>query len=445
LFDEHGVMRFVAHRGLSQAYRRAVDGHSPWRPTDVDPEAIFIDSVGQSTLSPELKRTIAQEGIEALAFIPLVSGGRVIGKFMSYYDAQHPFSDHERNLAVTIARQLGFGIERRQAEERRQATERELRQYSDRLKLATQAGKVGLWDWEIEPDRITWTDSLFTIHGLDKADFDATFADWIGHVHPDDRDFVARAVERSVRDDAPYELEMRTLKPNGEVTWLYATAIVSRQDGRAVRMAGAVVDITERKLAENQRDLMVAELSHRVKNTLATVVSIARQSLSRSSSLAEANRSLEGRIQALAQTHSRLAEANWAGVPLETMLRDELAPYIGDEGNVRLSGPHVTFRPKVAVVLGMAFHELATNAAKYGALSVKGGVVSVAWQIEPHSGQLTVTWKESGGPPVEAPGSGGFGRLLLERALASDLGGKVELNFARDGLECVISLALDID
>jgi two-component sensor histidine kinase len=151
------------------------------------------------------------------------------------------------------------------------------------------------------------------------------------------------------------------------------------------------VDITDRKRAEEQRDLLVAELSHRVKNTLAIVISIAQQSFSRNPNVQEARRSFDSRIRALAQTHNRLAETNWSGVSFQALLLDELAPYFREDGsNVRVSGPPVQFHAKGALTLGMALHELATNAAKHGALSSKCGSVDVAWHVGRPLGQAAL-------------------------------------------------------
>jgi two-component sensor histidine kinase len=139
-----------------------------------------------------------------------------------------------------------------------------------------------------------------------------------------------------------------------------------------------------------------------------------------------------------------LAEANWSGVSLRTIVLDEIAPYRSDDdANVRLEGPSVSLTPKCALTLGMALHELATNAAKYGALSGKDGSVEVSWEVDAAECELRISWSEHGGPAVAPPTGSGFGRLLLERALASDLAGKVLLDFARDGLKCMIAIPLD--
>lgn len=438
LFDEAGVMRFVAARGLSDAYKAAVDGHSPWKPGDRDPSPIFVPDIMASDESDALKATVKAEGLTALGFIPLVADGLVIGKFMTYHEHAHHFTEAERDLAITIARQLGFAIERRR-------TELTLRESTERLRLATEAGKVGLWDWDIPGDRIVWTDSLYSVHGVSKQEFSQTFADWVSRLHPDDRGGVLQAIDRALRGEAPYEVELRALRPDGGEVWLYTNAVVLRDGDRPLRMVGAAVDITKRKHAEEQRDLLVAELSHRVKNTLATVVSIARQSFSKAATVESARHSFEGRLRALAQTHTRLAEANWEGVPLDTLIEDEVAPYRREDGgNLVVTGPPVNFTAKQAVIVGMAFHELATNAAKYGALSVKGGAVTVSWDYAP-DGSFWVEWTETGGPPVTPPEKSGFGRLLLERALAADLRGAVSMDFRPAGLVCRMTLPLGAD
>jgi PAS domain S-box-containing protein len=209
--------------------------------------------------------------------------------------------------------------------------------------------------------------------------------------------------------------------------------------GEIVGASKIARDITERKRAEAQRNLLAAELSHRVKNTLATVMSIARRSLAPG----EARDAFESRLRGLAQTHTRLAEAKWSGVVLDAIVRDELGLYSSsDVQNFHIEGPSVALNPKCALTLGLAIHELSTNAAKYGALSVPSGVVDVSWRVDAVRKMLSIDWRETGGPPVAPPKRSGFGRLLLERAVASDLAGDVKLEFDPVGLKCAITLPL---
>lgn len=435
LFDTDGVMRFVAWRRLSSSYRAKVEGHSPWTLETKDPTPLCISDVDHSDLPNELKEIVRGEGIRALAFVPLVTGGKLIGKFMTYYDAPHVFTTNDIDLAIAIARQLAFGIERKRSEE-------ELRQNEERLRLATKAGKIGLWEWDIPGNRILWTDSLYTIHGVPKQEFGHNVQAFAELIHPEDRDRVMRAVERSLNDGAPYEVEFRAIKPDGQVIWVFTNALVFRENGNPARMLGATFDITQRKQADTHRNLLVEELSHRVKNTLATVIAIARQSFSKSGSFEDARTSFCARIHSLGQTHSRLADSKWLGVSLEQLVSDEIAPYRDEDcANVVISGPSITLDPKSAVSLGLAIHELTTNAAKYGALSTRQGSVQVSWGAAADK-QLRIQWKENGGPKVTPPQRSGFGRLLLERALSSDLRGIVALDFAEDGLKCTIEFPL---
>jgi PAS domain S-box-containing protein len=444
LFDRSRTMRFVASRGLSEEYRRAVDGHSPWSPDVLFPSPLVVEDVERSDLSDELKATIRSEGIAALAFIPLMAPSRLIGKFMTYYPEPHEFSEQELGLALTIARQLSFGLERARAEEERARFEESLLESEERLEMALNAGQMGAWEWNVSTGRIVWSPSLERIHGLESGTFGGTFEDFKRDIHRDDLPRVLAAIDRAVSTLSDYHVAYRMNHPSGAVRWLEASGrFAPGSAGAERRLVGICTDITERRDTEAQRDLLLAELSHRVKNTLATVISIARQSFARNQNVDDVIASFDARIRGLAQTHTRLAEASWSGVSFETMLNDELVPYRREDGsNIRISGPPVRLSPRSALTLGMAIHELATNAAKHGALSSKKGVVDVAWHLDP-ARQLHIAWTESGGPAVGPPERSGFGRLLLERALASDLHGDVRLDFARSGLICTICLPLE--
>ena len=326
----------------------------------------------------------------------------------------------------------------------RKRAEEALRESEQRVQVALEAGRMGAWEWDIASGAVIWSPSLQEIHGLKPGTFGGTFEDFTRDIHPDDLARVVTQVRQAVQTVSDYHVTYR-MKQSDAVRWLEAFGRFALDaDGKPQKLAGVCMDITERKRAESQRELLVAELSHRVKNTLATVISIARQSFSKNRNNDEAHGSFDARIRALAQTHSRLAEASWSGVSFQVMLLDEFAPYRREDGvNVRLSGPPIRLSPKCALTLGMAMHELATNAAKYGALSNKNGSVEVVWQVDPVGRQLRISWAESGGPVVVPPAGSGFGRLLLERALASDLEGSVQLDFAEDGLRCAIAIPLD--
>ena len=438
LLDEANVMRFVAWRGLSDGYRKAVDGHSPWAADTRDPQAICVGDIATADMPDALKAIVTAEGIGALAFIPLVAGGRLVGKFMTYYETPHVFDEAEGRLALAIARQLGFSVDRMRVEEA-------LRESEQRLQMALTAGRMGAWQWNITSGKVIWSPGLEELHGLRPGTFGGTFADFKRDMHPDDVPRAEARIRQALETRQDYHLAYRIKLPDGTLRWLESFGRFAPETNGAAsqQLAGVCMDISDRKQGEAQRDLLVAELSHRVKNTLATVISIARQSFATNPDAVEAQRSFNARIRALGQTHSRLAEANWTGVSLEAVLLDELAPYRHEDGaNLRISGPVTMLNAKHALTLGMAMHELATNAAKYGALSTEHGVVDISWEMDGE--QLRLTWTESGGPPVTEPTRKGFGRLLIERVLASDLDGDVRLDFAREGLRCAITLPISM-
>jgi PAS domain S-box-containing protein len=442
LFDEAETMKFVAWRGLSAEYRQAVEGHSPWPAGTNDPNPIYVDDVAAADFSASLKATVKAEGLGALAFIPLVAKGRLIGKFMAYYDGPHTFTVTDQRLSLTIARQLGFSLEQMRAEEARRRAEAAVREGERRLQLALQAGQMGAWEWTIGSGEVVWSPGLETIHGLAPGSFGGTIEAFRSDIHPEDLDRVLAEIGSALKTKNDYHVVYRINRPDGEVRWVEAFG--SFAPGAPEKLAGVCMDITERRQAEAHRELLLAELSHRVKNTLATVMSIARQSFARHVDAASAPRLFESRIRALARTHSRLAETSWSGVSLEALFAGELAPYRREDGgNIRLSGPEIVLNPKCALTLGMAAHELTTNAAKHGALSTKEGTVEVSWTVDPANRSLAIAWKEQGGPPVGAPQHSGFGRLLLERAVAADLQGDVRMEFSSGGVRCHISVPVE--
>jgi len=215
---------------------------------------------------------------------------------------------------------------------------------------------------------------------------------------------------------------------------------VKSEGGRIVAASTIATDATARKKMEEHQTLLLHELSHRVKNTLATVQSITTQTLRASDVAPSARELLEGRLIALAHAHDLLMERNWRGADLREIASRVLEAFVGnDRDRLRLEGPAVHVAPKAALALAMAIQELATNASKYGALSNDGGYVDVSWTVHAKDQPvLSLRWQESGGPPVEAPSHQGFGSRLLKRYLAGELGGEVHVQYARAGVICTI-------
>jgi PAS domain S-box-containing protein len=209
------------------------------------------------------------------------------------------------------------------------------------------------------------------------------------------------------------------------------------------RVIGIFVQGTDRtegvRTLQRQR-LLLDELNHRVKNTLATVLSIAKQTLRSARDLGSAGADFEARIIALSKAHNLLSERQWANTDLASILHQEMSAY--GEDRLQAVGPFVSLNPKSSIAFALLIHELTTNAAKYGSLSVGGGKVSVAWSVNEQS--LEFLWKESEGPRVAPPGRPGFGSRMIERVVAGELNGKLQSDYAEAGFACRVVVPIDI-
>lgn len=217
-------------------------------------------------------------------------------------------------------------------------------------------------------------------------------------------------------------------------------------DGTLIGAINMLVDITERKEAENRQKILIDELNHRVKNTLATVQSLARQTVRNSESVADYHHRFEARLLALSRAHNLLTKRHWGDAPLDSLAREVLLPMAGASADrIRIDGAPVEIDTRVALSLTMVLNELATNALKFGALSDEAGHLSVTWQVQAHSNgtrSLALDWKEHGGPPVSAPERSGLGSRLIKRCIERDLGGELDFVFNPDGVSCHMSILI---
>jgi len=249
------------------------------------------------------------------------------------------------------------------------------------------------------------------------------FADLLDRVRETAEAFVGRQVKIALQRTPGAALEERYLD------FIYQPIVEA--DGSVSGVFAEGFDTTEQVLAQDQQRLLLDELNHRVKNTLATVQAISKQTLRGSTDPAAFAKAFEARLLALSQTHNALTDGQWAGAGLRHILELELQPH-GPE-RVSLDGPDVHLPARMALSLGMVFHELATNAAKYGALS-RDGRLSVSWRREGDG--LAFTWRETGGPPVASPSRRGFGSRLVERSITNELRGRLTIDYRLEGLLC---------
>ncbi|WP_210485594.1 PAS domain-containing protein [Microvirga antarctica] len=322
-----------------------------------------------------------------------------------------------------------------------------LQESEQRLALAQQAVGIGVFDWDVPSGKVTWTVEQERLFGLDPNTFTQDFEGWESRVVPADLDQTKAMLEAAMaRRDSDITFSHRIMLPDGTIRFIEVNArFFYDPDGNPLRMVGVNIDVTRYKQAEQRQHLLIRELHHRVKNTLATVQAIVGSTARSTSSIDEFYQSFVGRIVSLARTHNLLTEDYWQKASLGDLIRTELGPY-DDAGRKRvfISGPPVELPSEAAVPVGMAIHELTTNAAKHGALSSFGGNVDVRWRVDDkESGPvLHFDWTERDGPTVSAPSRQGFGSRLLNRVLTTQLGADVKIDFREDGLRFAMTMPI---
>jgi PAS domain S-box-containing protein len=553
LFDDAGILRFAAWRGLSDGYRQAVEGHSPWTRDTRDPKRICIEDIQSSDIPEALKAIVKAEGIGALAFFPLVAKGQLVGKFMADYDARHVFDHSEIDLAVAIARQLSFSVERMRAEDARRRAEEELSDFfenapvalhrlgpdgvilrANRRELEMLGYEVGeyvgrhisqfhvsreaaadilkrlsdgevlhnyeaqlrckdgsvrdvliassvLWDKGRFVHTRCFTRDITEIKKGDHAgrllasivetsddaivskDLNGIVTSWnrgaermfgyaaeemIGApiailIPPERLDEAPGILERIRRGERidPYET-IRRRKDGSLIDIALVVSPVKDPAGKVIGASKIARDITERKRLFARQELLTHEIQHRTKNLFAVVLAVVARSFVGKHTVKDAESAVLSRLHSLAQTHVMLIDKDWQGADLSDVVRTEMSPYID---RVEIEGPPLVLNAEAAQNFALALHELATNAAKYGALSDLTGRVQINWSIGKSNGfgHFTFRWQERGGPAVSQPTQRGFGSVVLEQVMAEYFEVPPRVDFAVGGLGYELSGSLD--
>jgi PAS domain S-box-containing protein len=260
---------------------------------------------------------------------------------------------------------------------------------------------------------------------------------WLQMLHPDDRDFAVAWIEQ-LSPAGQAVVEYRIVRPDGVIRWIRDSAFpIHDENGMLRRIAGIAEDITERRDADQRLRLLAAEVDHRAKNMLSVVQVMLR--LTRADSVQEYAAAAQGRIAALARAHTLLSQTRWEGAWLRHLIEEELAPWRRRERGVTVDGPDIALPPRTAQSFAMALHELATNAAKHGALSVGDGRVDLRW-TRIADGDLSLRWIESGGPDASLPKRRGLGMTVVERSVRQQLDGNVAFDWRPEGLVCSITV-----
>jgi PAS domain S-box-containing protein len=332
----------------------------------------------------------------------------------------------------------------------RRRTEQVLIDRNRQLELAAKHALVGRYAIEIDArqedfslQRLQFSPGFAAIYGLSEETMEISLGHWRSLVHPDDLpQFVKHRQQLFAERRSDHHAEHRIVRRCGTIRWIEARSFIEYdQAGHAKRMVGVNIDITERKRAEEARKVLNAELDHRVKNALATVTAVVSHTRQGSRSVADFAAALEGRLRSMAATHELLSSRHWQELSLIEVVRRELAPYAASR-NTEISGPTVLLKPEAGQALAMVLHELATNAAKYGALSISRGRVLIRWDrwLNGSLPNLVLEWREVGGPRVDAPGKSSYGTSTIQHLIPYEFGGSVDLVFAPEGVRCRLEL-----
>jgi PAS domain S-box-containing protein len=325
-----------------------------------------------------------------------------------------------------------------------------LRASERRLDLAQRTARLAYVDFDLTRNKLVISETFEDVLGfqLPTEDLEKANRIFVTHIHPDDRrDFIA--AQRKASDEiGPFRNKFRVIRPDGTVRWFSAHGETSADAaGGPARMLVTNLDITQEAEQDEHIKFLLREMSHRSKNLLAVIQAMATQTGRTSPDYQEFQLRFTRRLQGMAASHDLLVHQNWQGVDVASLLRAQVRPFAGEHhGRFELGGPAVVLKPEAAQSLGLAIHELATNAMKYGALSVPSGKVSIDWWTPSHdtaAARFKLTWAESGGPLVATPDRKGFGHTVFDRMIKQALNASVELHYRPNGLVWSLDAALD--
>lgn len=343
-------------------------------------------------------------------------------------------------------------LENLNAELERWVAERttQLEAANSRLALAIEVAQLGTWDWNLETNIMVVSDELYRQLGRERGPSEPAMEDLLSYLHPDDRQETMARLRVARGSGAPFRSVFRLLRPDGSIVWVDARArYETPASGRPARLVGVVMDITEHKRAVERQEMMVHELHHRVKNSLTTVQALANLSRRTATDIDTFCNSFSSRIVSLSKTHTMLVDNKWNRIRLRDILTSELDVFNdGSKERIELGGPPVDLPSETAVSLGLAFHELTTNAVKHGALSVPDGRLAITWSIaddrcDNDSRTMHLQWRERGGPVVSEPKRRGFGTALLSGLFNEHNGSSVKMHFDPAGLNFQLEMPLE--
>ena len=438
---ERGELRLLAERGFNPGSA----AHFEWvRPDSASPCGIAL-SAGGRVIVPDIETCEALSrradldalrlaGIRACLSTPLITrSGRLLGMISTHWRRPHRPTERELQPLDVLARQASDLIERNEIEKALRESKEQFRWVASIVEFSDDA----IVSKNLDGIITSWNKGAEQLFGYSAEEaIGKSVRVLIPPEYEDEEDAIIARIRRGVRVEH-YEAVRR--RKDGSLINVSLTISPMRDaEGKVVGASKIARDITERKRSEAQISALAREAEHRAKNLLANVRAMVQ--LSQADTPDGLKEAIAGRIEALANVHSLFAQSRWTGAELGSLVKQELSPYSQDgEMRTQIDGPTVMLNPNAAQAIGVALHELATNAAKYGALSVAKGHVRVEWS-RAADGRIVLRWTEAGGPPVTPPTRRGFGTHVMEAMIRGHVGGDVRLDWRAEGLACEITL-----
>lgn len=300
--------------------------------------------------------------------------------------------------------------------------------------LALAAGNMGSWEYHFDDDSWTIDEGQYRIFGLEPGGHQPTDEYVRSLFRDEDWERMLQSMRTATSEQRSFQSEVRLVRGNGEARWCLVTAAVTFGENETPqRVSGVTIDITERRENEERQSLLAREVDHRARNALAVVQAIIR--MSNAPTMEVYTKRVEGRIRALSLSHDLLSKSRWQGADIVNLIREEVDPYQnGTAGRVKVEGPSIVLPPDNAQMIALAVHELATNAAKYGGLSIASGSVDISWRLK--DGMIHLAWRERGGPVVSKPDKRGFGTKIIDASINARNGGGSQFEWHPEGLVC---------
>jgi PAS domain S-box-containing protein len=443
LVDASGVLRVVAQQGFDRPFLEffkevSVEHNSACASALRTGRRVIIADVETDEEFAPFRKIALAAGFRAVQATPLMArDGRPVGVLSTHFcNVLRPSEHAMRTLDLYVRLAVDF-IERYRAEEA-------LRQSEERYKRVYENAGTGIYIADLSGRFQYCNPAYASMHGYTEEELRKLRTKDL--VHPEDWPRHTPEIQLlSLGKIRSFEIMNRCISKGGDLLWVHKHVSLLRDaTGCPESTIALVTDMTERKRAEDARELLNAELDHRVKNALATVSAVVSHTQRGSRSVADFVAALKGRLRTMATTHEQLSARRWQGVSLTELVRREVAPY-SSSNNTKIKGPEVVLEPAAGMAMAMVLHELATNAAKHGALSDKKGRVSIRWErrLSVQPPDLVLEWQEIGGPPVVAPDKSNFGMSTIRDLIPYEFGGTVDLTLARDGARCRVELPAD--